>query len=74
MSELEKEGQNSRKVFQRRLPSNNNKDYYFIHRDTGQTEPVIVEYGFLDSSKDDVYQLKNDYENYAEAVVRAVLQ
>lgn len=74
LSELEKEGQNSRKVFQRRLPSNNSKDYYFIHRDTGQTEPVIVEYGFLDSSKDDVYQLKNDYENYAEAVVRAVLQ
>ena len=74
LSELEKEGQNSRKVFQRRLPSDNSKDYYFIHRNTGQTEPVIVEYGFLDSSKDDVYQLKNNYENLAEAVVRAVLE
>lgn len=74
LSELQKEGQNARKVFQRRLPSDMNKDYYFIHRNTGVTEPVIVEYGFLDSSKDDVYQLKNNYESYAEAVVRAVLE
>lgn len=43
-------------------------------RDTGVTEPVIVEYGFLDSSNDDINQLKNNYENYAEAVVRAITQ
>ena len=42
-------------------------------RNTGNTEPVIVEYGFLDSSGDDVEQLKNNYENYAEAVVRAIV-
>ena len=72
--ELEKSGQNLRRTYQRRLPSNPNKDYYFIHRNTGNTEPVIVEYGFLDSSKDDVNQLKNNYRNYAEAVVRAVLE
>ena len=72
--ELEKEGQNFRKAYQRRLPSNSSKDYYFIHRNTGNTEPVIVEYGFLDSSKDDVSQLKNNYKNLAEAVVRAVLE
>lgn len=74
LSELQKEGQNGRKVYQRRLPSDNSKDYYFIHRETGKTEPVIVEYGFLDSSKDDVNQLKNNYKNFSEAVVRAVLQ
>ena len=50
------------------------RDYYFIHRNTGNTEPVIVEYGFLDSSKDDVNQLKNNYRNFAEGVVRAVLE
>ena len=72
-SELEKSGQNLRKVYQRRLPSNPSRDYYFIHRNTGNTEPVIVEYGFLDSSKDDVNQLKNNYRNLAEGVVRAVL-
>ena len=73
-SELEKSGQNLRRVYQRRLPSNPSRDYYFIHRNTGNTEPVIVEYGFLDSSKDDVNQLKNNYRNLAEGVVRAVLE
>lgn len=42
-------------------------------RDTGVTEPVIVEYGFLDSPNDDINQLKNNYQNYAEAVVRAIV-
>ena len=65
-------GQNVRKAYQRRLPSDTSKDYYFIHRNTGITEPIIVEYGFLDSKQDDVVQLKNDYEKYAEAVVKAV--
>ena len=41
-------------------------------RNTGNTEAIIVEYGFLDSSGDDVNQLKNNYEDYAEAVVRAL--
>ena len=54
LDELSKEGQNSRRAYQRRLPSDNSRDYYFIHRDTGDTEAIIVEYGFLDSSLDDV--------------------
>ena len=61
-----------RKYYQRRLPSNPSKDYYFIHRNTGKTQPIIVEYGFLDSTGDDVSQLKNNLLDYAEAVVRAV--
>ena len=73
-NELQKEGQNFRKAFQRRLPTNMSKDYYFIHRNTGNTEPIIVEYGFLDSSKDDVNLLKNNYKNLSEAVVRGVLE
>lgn len=72
LNELEKEGQNIRKNYQQRLPSNPIKDYYFIHRNTPNTEAVIVEYGFLDSKGDDVNQLKNNYKNYAEAVVRAI--
>ena len=71
---MEKSGQNLRKTYQRRLPSNPSRDYYFIHRNTGNTEPVIVEYGFLDSSKDDVNQLKRNYRDLAEGVVRAVLE
>ncbi|MBS7020508.1 MAG: LysM peptidoglycan-binding domain-containing protein [Firmicutes bacterium] len=75
LNELQKSGQNIREPFQRRLPSNTAKDYYFIHRDTGSnTEPVIVEYGFLDSTGDDPQQLKEDYELFAEAVVRGVMK
>lgn len=61
-----------RKAYQRRLPSDTSKDYYFIHRNTGVTQPVIVEYGFLDSTVDDVSQLKNNWQKYADAVVDAV--
>lgn len=71
--ELENAGQNVRKYYQRRLPSNPNLDYYFILRDTPNTEAIIVEYGFLDSSSDDVSQLKNNWQKYAEAVVKAIV-
>ena len=74
LNSLEAAGQNVRKAYQRRLPSDTSKDYYFIHRNTGNTQPVIVEYGFLDSTGDDVNQLKNDYEKYAQAVVDAVAE
>lgn len=74
LNSLEAAGQNVRKAYQRRLPSNTSKDYYFIHRNTGKTQPVIVEYGFLDSTADDVNQLKNDYEKLAQAVVNAVAE
>jgi len=66
-------GQNMRKAYQRRLPSDTSKDYYFIHRNTGNTQPIIVEYGFLDSTGDDVSQLKNNWEGLTEAVVGAVV-
>lgn len=74
LNSLEAAGQNVRKAYQKRLPSNTSKDYYFIHRETGKTEPIIVEYGFLDSKGDDVNQLKNNYEKYAQAVVDAVAE
>lgn len=74
LTELENEGQNIRKAYQRRLPSNTAKDYYFMQRDTGNTESITVEYGFLDSTLDDVNQLKNNWQNYAEAVVRAIIE
>ena len=73
LKELEKEGQKIRKAYQRRLPSNTSKDYYFMQRNTGITQPITVEYGFLDN-KIDADKLKNNYLDYAEATVRAVLQ
>ncbi len=74
LNSLEAAGQNVRKAYQKRLPSNTDKDYYFIHRETGKTEPIIVEYGFLDSKADDVNQLKNNYQKYAQAVADAVAE
>ena len=62
INELEKSGQVVRKYYQRRLPSN-----------TPNTEALIVEYGFLDNVND-ANRLKNNYKDYAEAVVRAVTE
>lgn len=66
-------GQNTRRVYQRRLPSNSNKDYYYMLRDAGNTEALIVEYGFIDNSSD-VEFLKDNYKELAEAVVKSVLE
>ena len=70
--ELESSGQNVRKYYQRRLPSNPSKDYYYLLRDTPNNETLIVEYGFLDSTGDDVNLIKNNWEDLAEAVVKAL--
>ena len=72
LNNIKDEGQNIRKSYVRRLPSDPSKDYYFMLRNTGNTDALIVEYGFLDSKLDDVNQLKNNWQNYAEAVVKAV--
>ena len=70
--EFAKSGQNVRKYYQRRLPSDPSKDYYYILRDTPDNESLIIEYGFADSTGDDPDLLKNNWEDLAEAVVRAV--
>ena len=61
----------TRKYYQRRLPSDSSKDYYYMLRNTPNTESIIVEYGFLDNASD-ASRLKNNYKDYAEAVVCAV--
>ena len=72
LKEISNSGQNVRKSYQRRLTSDPSKDYYYILRNTPNTESLIIEYGFLDSKGDDINQLKNNYEDLAEAVVKAV--
>lgn len=69
---LENQGQNIRKYYQRTLPSNTSKDYYFIIRDTYPAESVLLEYAFIDSTKDDKSQIMNDWQKWAESVVRSV--
>lgn len=73
LDELEKQGQLVRKYYQRRLPRDYNKDYYYMLRNTPNTEALIVEYGFLDNTSD-ANKLKNNYKKYAESVVKAVTE
>ena len=72
LDNIEETGQNIRKWYQRKLPSDPNKDYYYIIRNTSPAESILVEYAFLDSTKDDRKQIKNDWDKWAEAVVKAV--
>ena len=66
-------GQKMRKFYQRRLPSDTSKDYYFMHRNTGsKTHPVIVEYGFIDNAED-LAKIQSNYKKYVDAVVDAVI-
>lgn len=71
--ELAKAGSPVRNYYQRRLPSDPSKDYYFIHRDTGKMEPIIVEYGFVDNATD-YNNLINNWPQYAEAAVKAITE
>ena len=71
LEEIAKEGQNIRSWYQRRLPSNPSRDYYFIHRDTGLTEPVLIEPAFIDNAEDAAL-IKSKWQELSEAVVRAV--
>ena len=67
-------GQTIRKAYQRTLPSNPEKDYYFIHRNTGNTQPLIVEYGFIDDTSQQNQFLNNNYKELAEAVIKSILE
>jgi len=49
------------------------KDYYFMHRQTGNVKTCIVEYGFL-TNKEDANRLQMNWIPYAEAVVQAFCQ
>ena len=66
-------GQVKRSTYQRRLPEDPSKDYYYIQRLTGDTESVLIEYGFIDNPKD-LYKLQNNLLDYGEAVVKAVTE
>lgn len=59
-----------RRVFTRKL-SHGNSDYYFMHRLTGTTQTVIVEYGFIDNKVDhDYYKNDENFYKVAEEVVK----
>ena len=73
LNNIGEEGQIKRKTYQRRLPEDPNRDYYYILRESGNAEPVLIEYGFIDNIND-ANKLKNNITNYAEAVVKAITE
>lgn len=68
--ELEAAGMTNRRTYTRTLPDNSRLDYYYMHRETGSVETVIVEYGFADNPLD-AQKIVSDWKSLAEAVVRA---
>ncbi len=71
LEELSKKGQKVKNAYQRRLSSDESKDYYFIHRETENTTPVIIEYGFI-NNPDDLKRIQENYKDYVDAVVKAI--
>lgn len=73
LNNIGEKGQIKRKVYQRRLPENPNLDYYYILRESGNLEPVLIEYGFIDNINDST-KLKNNLLDYVEGVVKAIAE
>lgn len=60
-----------RRVFTRK--NNSGGDYYFMHRLTGSTSTVIVEYGFIDNKTDhNWYKNEDNFYKAGEAVIKAI--
>lgn len=62
---------NVKEPYQLRLPSDTSKDYYYIHRNSGNIEPIMLQYGNL-SDSNFAQGFNNDYMKYADAVVMAI--
>ena len=73
LNNIQESGQKVRRTYQRRLPENPNQDYYYILRETGNTTPLLIEYGFIDNINDS-NRLKNNLTDYVEGVVKALAE
>ena len=73
LNELKLAGQVTRKVYQKALESDPTEDYYYVMRDTNNTQPIIVEYGFIDNTAD-ATRLRYNWMRYAEAVIKATCE
>jgi len=68
---VEKTGLPKRRVFKREMKKG--VDYYYMHRLTGRTETVIMEYGFIDNQADaEYFKDKAHFLLAAEAVIEGL--
>lgn len=56
-------------VYFKTLPLPPRRDFYYMHRETGATEVLLIEYGFIDHPED-AARLKANWKAYAEAAIR----
>lgn len=70
---VENEGMPERRAFSKESATVSGKDYYYMHRDTGAVETIIIEYGFA-TNEIDTQLIINNWERYAEAVVKAICE
>lgn len=63
-------GLKDRRVFCKESTKHPQKDYYFMHRETGSCTTNIVEYGFIDN-EGDREKILNNWQDYAESIVKA---
>lgn len=57
--------------YQLRLPSDTALDYYYIHRNTGNIQPILIQYGNLNDS-DFSNNITNNYNIYGDSVISAI--
>lgn len=56
-------------VYSKSYPGDNKKDYYFLHRWTGNVQTNIIEYDFI-TNVQGAQRIRKNWQQYAEAVVR----
>lgn len=63
-------GLDVKEPFQRRAVNDTALDYYFIHRNTGKIEPVIIQYGSISNYN----EIERNYKKYVDGVIDALIK
>lgn len=71
---IEIAGQNVLKYYQQRNDVNTALDDDYLIRNTANNQSIVIDYGYVDSSGNDVSLIKNNYNDLAEAVVKSIAQ
>lgn len=72
LDKIKEAGQKVRRVYTRSLPGKPGTDYYYMNRETGAVETVIVEYGFADHPAD-AKRINAMWKSLAEAALKGFL-
>ena len=71
IEEIKKLGITNTKIYKKSLPTNPNKDFHQLIRDSKNNESIIIYYGNINNSKE-ANRLKNTLEELGESVVKGI--